>query len=142
MRLTVKNIILSSLVALICLSCTFKDNGITLSTSISGKNVRYVASLVSSSVSANPVITYSNSSSGTVQVEELSLDLTLQLNKGTKATLTGSCSGIYNPSVGQTSTVVDLKIYLNDPLQAQAYDIQTDASADVNASATCSYIIK
>ncbi len=106
------------------------------------RNVRYVANMISSAALADPLITYVNSSGGTTQVEEMSLDATVQLKEGAKAVLRGSCSGIYNSSLGQSSAEVDLKIYVNDTLKTENHDLKTDPTAYVNSSTECSYTIK
>ena len=126
----------------ICASCTFRENGITFNPPSNTKNVHYVATLVSSTIDSNPIITYVDPNSGTIQLSQLSLDVTVKLAVGAKAVLTGTCNGIFNASVGQSSAMVDLKIYVNDTLKAKANDIEADSLSNVTATAQCSYVIK
>ncbi len=136
------NNILLVVIVLACVSCTFRDNGITFNSPTNTKNVHYVASLISSTIDSNPIITYVNPNSDTIQLSQLSLDVTVKLAVGAKAVLTGTCNGIYNASVGQSSAMVDLKIYVNDTLQAKANDIETDSLSNVTATAQCSCNVK
>ena len=126
----------------ICFSCKLRDNGIIFNSPSNTKNVHYVASLISSTIESNPVITYVDPNRGTVQLSQLSLDVTVKLAVGAKAVLTGTCNGFYNASVGQSSAIVDLRIYVNDTLQAKANDIETDSLSSVTAAAQCSCTIK
>jgi len=128
---------------LTCLSCKFV-NGISTPavTTVTYKNVRYVANLVSSSLWGNPIITYQSANGATTQLQQMNLDSTLQLRVGLTATLKASCAGSYSPAQLSASAAISLKMYVNDSLKASANDFQTDSLTTVNASATCSYRIK
>ncbi|MHB8929547.1 MAG: hypothetical protein ACYC5R_02985 [Melioribacteraceae bacterium] len=140
-----KKIINSSLIvvlALTCFSCKLVDGINTPVTNSSGKTVRYVANMISSSTYANPVITYTSGDGVISQVEGMNLNISLPLSVGLTATLAASCTGDYSPASLNASASINLKIYVNDSLKVVANDFQTDSLSIVTASANCSYKIK
>jgi hypothetical protein len=134
--------ILILFIALLLSSCQLKDGLNTPSVTNSNKNVHYVATMVSSTNSPSPSISYTDQNGGTIQVQVMTLDITQGMNVGQTANLSATCQGIYSP-IGQASSAsIELQIFVNDTLKAEAHDLKTDPSAAVTASATCSYIIK
>jgi hypothetical protein len=133
-----------TIISCICINSCKLSDAVTVpsTTTVTTKSVRYVANMVSSSSSVNPVITYTAVNGGTTQIQQMSLDITQSMTIGTKAALTGSCDGYYSNIGFQSSAAVDLKIYVNDTLKAQANDLKTDPLIKVTASANCSYTIK
>ena len=123
-------------------SCQLTETNINPSTPTTNKNVRFVAQMISSSNTPNPSIVYSNQSGGTIQIQQMNLDVTQSMIIGANATLSGSCVGTYSSIGYQSSAVVSLKIYVNDTLKAEGNDLKTDPVATVTATATCSYTIK
>ena len=136
------NIICIIALALVSFSCHFVDANNMPATTTIYKNVRYVANMISSSTWGNPVISYTDVNGGTLQIQQMNLDVTLQLSVGLTATLTASCDGIYSPAYTRASAAANLKIYVNDSLKAQANDFKTDSTTSVTASANCSYTVK
>ena len=123
-------------------SCQLKNSVTNPVTQVTVKNIRMVANMISSSFAPKAVITYSSNSGDNVQVQQLTLDLTESLPIGFKASLSGTCDGNYNLVGNQSSAAIDLKIYVNDTLKAEANDLKTDPSSLVTATASCSYLIK
>lgn len=141
MRREIINFFIIISFTLACLSCNLVDSK-TPDTQISYKNVRYVVNMMSSTTLANPNIKFLNQNADTSQVQEMNLDIIQQINVGLTATLEASCDGTYGPPFYKSSAAVDLKIYVNDTLKAEANDFQTDPSLRVTASTKCSYRIK
>jgi hypothetical protein len=123
-------------------SCNIVDSKTTPDTSSTTKNVRFVANMVSSSGYPNPSITYTNQSGGTTQIQAMNLDVTQAITVNSTTTLTAACDGNFSPSTLNSSAAIELKIYVNDSLKANANDLKTDPQNKVSASATCSYKIK
>ena len=142
MRKAVINSFLIVIIAFVFPSCKFVNNINAPVPAATYKNVRYVANMISSSVWANPKISYQSANGLITQTQGMNLDITLQLNVGTSAVLNASCIGSYNPLQLNSSAAISLKMYVNDSLKAQANDFRTDSLASVAASAACSYLIK
>ncbi len=127
---------------LLLYSCQLKDGINTPAVTNSNKNVHYVATMISSTNSPSPLISYTDQTGGTIQVQLMTLDLTQSMTVGQTANLSATCQGIYSP-IGQASSAsIELQIFVNDTLKAEAHDLKTDPSAAVTASSTCSYVIK
>ncbi|MCX6167714.1 MAG: hypothetical protein NTX65_00100 [Ignavibacteriales bacterium] len=129
-------------IALLCLSCKLTDSKNNPAAPTNFKNVRYVVNMISSSTFANPIISYTNANGGTSQLQGMNLDASVQVEVGLSATLSASCTGSYNPANLNASAAINLKLYVNDSLKAEANDFQTDPLSSVTASATRSYKIK
>jgi len=141
MREKIINIFIIIALSQVCFSCNLVDSK-TSDTQISYKNVHYVVNMVSSSIFANPEIKFINLNGDTSQVQVMNLDIIQQIKVGLTANLEASCEGAYGPPFFKSSAVVDLKIYVNDTLKAEAHDFKTDSLTTVIASTKCSYGIK
>lgn len=141
MRKKIINIFIIIALTQVCLSCNLIDSK-TPDTQITYKNVRYVVNMISSSIFANPKIKFTNQNEDTSQVQVMNLDIIQQIKVGLTANLEASCEGAYGPPFFKSSAAVDLKIYVNDTLQAEANDFKTDSLTIVTASTKCSYGIK
>jgi hypothetical protein len=127
---------------LLFVSCQLKESTNPTIVTPTSKNVHYVATMISSSNSPSPVITYINLNGGTTQVSDMSLDVTQSMTVGMTAALSATCVGTYNPIQSAATASIALKIYVNDTLKTQGNDLKSDATSNVTASASCSYVIK
>ena len=142
MREKLINIFIIIALTQVCLSCHLVDSNNTIDTQINSKNVHYVVNMISSSVSANPIIKFINQNGDTSQVQVMNLDIIQQIKVGLTANLEASCEGANGPPFFKSSAAVDLKIYVNDTLKTEAHDFKTDSLTTVTASTKCNYVIK
>jgi hypothetical protein len=137
-----KNYILFSLIIVMLFSsCELVDNDIPIPEPAPTRLVRYVVKMTSSSANANPTISYTNAAGGTTQLSSLNLDVTVEVDSGTTATLFGECSGFYSPLTGNSSAAVDLQLFVADSLVADSTAIESDNLTNVKATAQVSFLI-
>ena len=123
------------LIILLLVSCELVDTPITPDKTIPTRNVRYLVQMTSSSANSNPKISYTDVYGGITELSALTLDLTVAVDSGITAVLSASCNGYYSALTGNSSAVVDIKLYVADSLAADSIMIASDNLLSVSASA-------